>query len=115
MNVSSSRSRAPRFSRAWLDELVEEATTDAYGDSEQAVGFYTMMENDLATPFATQVLGVEVTVERVDMTDADEIVAVCKRGTKHQKIPILDLPLPSPPPKGAEWIAAYRHWRRGFS
>jgi len=22
----------------------------------------------------------------------------------------LDLPLPSPPPAGAEWIAAYRHW-----
>jgi len=74
-----------------------------------------MMENDLATPFTTQVLGVEVTVERVDMTGADEIVAVCKRGAKRQKIPILDLPLPSPPPKGAEWIEAYRHWRRGFS
>ena len=104
-----------RFSRARLEELVDEATTDAYGDSEQAAGFYPMMENDLAMPFSTQVLGVEVTVERVDMTDADEIVAVCKRGAKRQKIPILDLPLPSPPPKGSEWIAAYRHWRRGFS
>jgi hypothetical protein len=37
-----------RLSRARLNELVEEATTDAYGDSEQAAGFYTMMENDLA-------------------------------------------------------------------
>jgi hypothetical protein len=97
-----------RLSRARLDELVEEATTDAYGDSEQAVGFYTMMENDLAMPFTTQVLGVEVAVEGIDMTDADDIVAVCKRGAKRQKIPVLDLPLPSPPPKGAEWIAAYR-------
>jgi hypothetical protein len=67
-----------KLSKARLDELVEEATTDAYGDSEQAVGFYTMMENDLAIPFTTQVLGVEVTVERIDMTDADEIVAVCR-------------------------------------
>jgi hypothetical protein len=74
-----------------------------------------MMENDLATPFSTQVLGVEVAVERIDMTDADEIIAVCKRGAKRQTIPILDLPLPSPPPKGAEWIEAYRHWRKGFS
>jgi len=49
-------------------------------------GFYTMMENDLATPFSTQVLGVEVTVERVDMNDADEIIAVCKRGAKRQTI-----------------------------
>ena len=104
-----------RLSRTRLDELVEEATIDAYGDAEQAAGFYTMMENDLATPFSKQVLGAEVTVERVDMTDSDEIVAVCKRGGKRQRIPILDLPLPSPPPKGAEWIAAYRHWRKGFA
>jgi len=110
--VSDRRNKVPRLSRARLEELVEEATTDAYGDSEQAVGFYTMMENDLATPFTTQVLGVEVTVERIDMTDADEIVAVCKRGAKRQRIPVLDLPLPSLPPKGAEWIEAYRHWRR---
>ena len=25
---------------------------------------------------------------------------------------VLDLPLPEPPPKGAEWIAAYQHWAR---
>jgi hypothetical protein len=27
-----------------------------------------------------------------------------------QAIGILDLPLPAPPPAGAEWIEAYRHW-----
>ena len=113
--MSGPRSTAPRLSRARLDELVEEAAIDANGESAQAAGFYTMMENDLVTPFPTQVLGLEVTVERVDMTAVDEIVAVCKRGAKRQKIGILDLPLPSPPPKSAEWIAAYRHWRRGFS
>ncbi len=115
MNISNSRDRAPRLSRARLQELVEEATTDAYGESEQAVGFYTMMEDNLALPFSTDVLGVEVTVERIDLTDADEIVAVCKRGAKRQTISILDLPLPSPPSAGAEWIEAYRHWRKGFS
>jgi hypothetical protein len=113
--MGSPRSQAPRLSRARLDELVEEATIDAYGDAQQATGFYTMMENDLATPFTTQVLGVEVTVERVDMTKAGDIIAVCKRGAKRQQIPILDLPLPSPPPAGAEWIEAYRHWRKGFA
>ena len=90
--MGSPRSQAPRLSRARLDELVEEATIDAYGDAEQATGFYTMMENDLAAPFATQVLGVEVTVEGVDMTEEDYIVAVCRRGAKRQRISILDLP-----------------------
>jgi hypothetical protein len=57
----------------------EEATVDAYGESEQMTGFYTMIEEHLAVPFKTDVLGVEVTVERIDMTDDEQIVAVCAR------------------------------------
>jgi hypothetical protein len=35
-------------------------------------------------------LGVEVTVEKVDLTDDDQIVVVCARGKSRQTIPILD-------------------------
>jgi hypothetical protein len=97
-----------------LEELVEEATIDAYNESEQASGFFTTMEDNLTLPFDTEVLGVSVTVEKVDMTDDDQIVAVCVRAGKNQEIPIVSVPLPSPPPEGWEWIAAYRYWRRGF-
>ena len=96
-----------------LDELVEEAIIDAYGESEQQVGLLCMLQEHLAVPFTTEILGTVVRVERVDLNDADEIVAICRRGQQRQKIPILDLPLPSPPPNGWEWIAAYRHWARG--
>jgi hypothetical protein len=96
-----------------LEELVEEALIDAYGESEQRVGFLTMLEENLAVPFTTDILGVSVHVDRVDLSDADEIVAVCRRGKQRQLIPILNLPLPSPPPVGWEWIEAYRHWVRG--
>ncbi len=99
--------------RAELRALIEEATVDAYEESEQRTGFYTMIEAKLRLPFETELLGVEVTVERVDLTDADEIVAVCRRGSKRQEVPILDLPLPKPLPSGAEWIEAYRSWTRG--
>jgi len=98
-----------KLSQADLDELVEEATVDAYGEDEQLTGFYTMIEENLAFPFATRVLGVEVTVEGIDLTDCG-IAAICVRGTHRQLIAILDLPLPAPPPPGSEWIAAYRHW-----
>jgi hypothetical protein len=101
------------LSKRRLDELVEEAIIDAYGESEQCVGFLTMLEEHLAVPFTTEILGTSVRVERVDLNDADEIVAICRRGTQRQKILILDLPLPSPPPPGWEWIAAYRLWARG--
>ena len=97
---------------ARLDELIEEATVDAYDESEQATGFYTMFEEHLAMPFKTIVLGMEVTIERIDMSDDEQIVAVCSRNKSRQRIPIVDLPLPDPPPKGSEWIDAYRRWAR---
>jgi hypothetical protein len=106
--------RTIRLSKARLDALIEEATVDAYNEAEQVVGLFTMMEDNLQLPFETEIFGLKVTVERIDMTEGDEIVAVCKRSGKRQKVPILDLSLPSPPPEGAEWIAAYRYWRRGL-
>src|SRR5262245_28879389 len=100
----ASTRRRSNLSKDELERMVEEATVDAYGESEQACGFYTMLENDLELPFNTAVLGAEVTVERIDLTDDDRIAVVCRRGQKRQSLSILDLPLPEPPPKGCEWI-----------
>jgi len=94
---------------AALKAMIEEATVDAYNDDEQLTGLFTMIEEHLAVPFTTTVLGAEVTVRKVDLT-ADTIVAVCARGRHRQRIDVLDLPLPNPPPDGADWIDAYRHW-----
>jgi len=90
-----------------LDALVEEATIDAYGDDEQLGGFAVMIEENLEMPVETTVLGVAVIVQGVTLT-ASGIVADCVRDGHHQVIHVLDLPLP----KGAEWIAACRHWAR---
>jgi hypothetical protein len=62
-------------------------------------------------PFETTVLEVTVTVTGVTHT-SHGLVADCARGRHRQAIGVLDLPLPQPPPKGAEWIAAYRRWTR---
>ncbi len=64
------RSKGP--SPAKLDNMIEEAIADAYGESEQTVGFYTMFEDNLKVPFQTEMLGVEVTVERIDVTDDEQ-------------------------------------------
>jgi len=103
----------PPLSKTRLKELIEEAVVDAYTEEEQAVGFFTMIEEHLALPFTVKILGVDANVEKIDMTLDSQIVAICHRGKTRQKIPILDLPLRTPAPAGAEWIVAYRHWRRG--
>jgi hypothetical protein len=94
---------------AALEAMIEEATADAYNDDEQLTGLHTMIENHLAVPFTTTVLGVEVTVRKIDLT-GDSIVAICSRGRERQRNDLLDLPLPTPPPDGVEWVDAYRHW-----
>jgi hypothetical protein len=93
--------------------MIEDAIVDAYRESEQAVGFYTTLDRRLRCPLETVVLGTNVTVKRVDVTAASAIVAICYRGRERQVIPILELPLPDPPPTGWEWIEAYRRWARG--
>ncbi|MFI7547972.1 hypothetical protein [Actinoplanes sp. NPDC049599] len=75
---------APKRDAA-LEAMIEEATVDAYNDDEQ------------------------LTVKKVDLT-GDSIVTICVRGRHRQRIGLLDLPLPAPPPDGTVWIDAYRHW-----
>ena len=106
------RNLRKRLSTRQLEALIEEAIIDAHDESEQRVGFLTMLEENLAVPFTTELLGVPVRVERVDFNDAEEIVAICRRGPHRQLISLVNLPLPSPPPDGWEWVDGYRHWVR---
>jgi hypothetical protein len=96
-----------------LDKLIEEATVDCSNEEEQASGFFTMIEENLAVPFATRVLGIAVSVVAIEMDDDGRLKAVCEHGGERQRIDLTDLPLPSPPPSGTKWIAAYRRWVHG--
>src|SRR2546428_5810026 len=113
--TTSRTPRAKRLSKTRLDRLVEEAIVDCYNESEQVVGLYTMIENNLALPFETMVLGVAVAVGRGDLTRRGGIVAGCRRAGGRQNLPNPDLPLPPPRPPGAERMEAYRHSVGGCS
>ena len=108
------KTNLPSLSKAKLEALIEEAIVDAYGEEEQKVGLLTMLQEHLALPFSVSILGVEAIVEKVDRTRDGRVVVVCQRDGVKQRIEILDLPLSKPTHEGAEWIAAYSHWRRGF-
>ena len=109
----ANNSGSPSPSR--LERMISEAIVDCYNDSEQAMGLFNMIEDRLRLPFVTIMLGVQVSVQKIELNDAGEIVAVCSRGQERQRIPLVDLPLPSPRPEGVEWIEAYRRWARGRS
>jgi len=67
---------------------------DTYGESEQVTGFYTMMENSLRLPFETEILGMTVTVESIDIAEDDQLVAVCRKDKTKQRISLSEPPLP---------------------
>ena len=102
----------PRLSKQRLNELLEAATIDCYDESEELCGLFTMIEDEVRVPFETEILGVPVTVERIDLAHND-ILTACRRGRFRQRVPLLDLALPSPLHRGSEWIEAYRRWARG--
>ena len=108
--IARIKPRRPRIGNRRLEEMIEAATVDCNGESEQLMGWLTMIVDNLAVPFETAVLGVSVVVERIDLNRSDQIIAVCRRGRQRQFVLILDLPLPTPSPDGADWIEAYRHW-----
>ncbi len=108
--TSRERDAGIKISKGRLAEMIEEATVDCYNDSELTTGWFTMIDDNLVVPFETRVLGVQVTVAKIDLNNSEQIVALCRRGGERQSLPILDLPLPAPPPQGAEWIEAYRRW-----
>lgn len=99
-----------KLTTAELDAMVEEATVDAYDEYEQLAAFHTVIEDHLALPFDTTVLGITVSVTAIQDRPGSGIIALCRRGRYRQAIGILDLPLPEPPPEGWTWVEAYRHW-----
>jgi hypothetical protein len=110
MKKAKREMKPARWSKAKLKALIEEAVVDAHDDGEQQMGFYTAIEDNVKFPFEVTLFGTTVTVEGVSLGDREEIVAVCIRGREKRTLPILSLPLPDPPPKGTEWIEAYRLW-----
>lgn len=95
-----------------LESLIEEAMIDCYDEGECRVGFLTMMQDNIPTPFKAKLIG-EI-VEVVDFDGDDRRVqAIIKRQGKKYPVNILDLIIDEKVVKGTEWIDAYRRWELG--
>lgn len=99
-----------RWKKSKLEDLIHRALADADDDEQQQMAFYEALEENLKFPFRTAVAGSPVVVRGLEVGEDDEILAVCVRDGQKVGVPLLDLPLLKPPPKGAEWLEAYRLW-----
>ena len=97
---------------AELDLIVEEVTTDAYGDDECYVAFQTVLEDETGVPCAGSVLGEDVTIEgwEYDGNERRGVTVKCRKpdGGKYE-VAAWDVELPKEA-AGTVYLVAYRHW-----
>lgn len=95
-----------------LDELIEEITTDAYGDDEQLWAFRSALEDGVELPCDAFVIGEPVLVLEFDYDGNQRrgLVARCRRedGSEHT-VSASEVVL-AERSKGGQLIAAYRKW-----
>jgi hypothetical protein len=97
------------LSDAELDALVAQATVDAYDEYEQLASFHVVIEEHLAVPLRTTVLGVEVTVTKIDLLPGSGIVAICSRESTGRPLASWTCrcpPRPLPVPNGSTLTGA---------
>jgi hypothetical protein len=103
---------APPLGQAALDELIEEITTDAYGEDEQLWAFRQAFEDSVTLPAEGAVVGEPVLVIAFDY-DGNErrgLTAKVRRadGREHV-VAAADVTMPARS-EGARHLAAYRKW-----
>jgi hypothetical protein len=98
-----------------LQELIEEATVDAYDEEEQHSGLLTMIEDNVVCPFKAQLIGEEVEVtEFVWPASGLGLKVRCTYKGKTHLVDITSLEWTDSLPEGFEWIEAYLEWRKGL-
>ena len=110
--------RAPRRKGPWshshLGDLIEEACVDAYNESEQEGGFLVGLEEHFDCPCPSLVIGEAVTILGFDIDRSGRgLVARVRRKSKTYTVNITSLEWSGQPPKGSDWIAAYKMWSGG--
>jgi hypothetical protein len=100
-----------RSRRDEFDELIDEITTDCYGEDEQLCGFATAIEEALTEPVAATVVGAPVELLAIeDSADLRRgLVARCRRDGTTYAVCALDLELAANS-QLACLLAAYRRW-----
>ena len=96
-----------------LDELLEEATVDCYGEEEQFSGVFATLEDNLKFPLQAKALGNVVEVVGLDSDRSSirrGIVAIARREEQEHRVSLSELEFIDPDSTSAEWLAMYRYW-----
>ena len=101
---------------AEIREAMDEACVDAHDEHEQCSGLTEMAMQELAFPFAVQVLGenVKVVDAATPQYDTFGLDLVVEHRKKRYAIAARSVEIVKPLPDGHLYLAAYLKWRASF-
>jgi hypothetical protein len=102
---------AKRTDKSQLNELIDEATVDCYGDEEERTALLTMIEERVICPFRAKIIGETIEVTGfVWPRSGYGMFAMCRCKGRAYRVDVNTLEWLEPFPEGFEWIAAYQKW-----
>ena len=95
-----------------LERLIASiAEQDCDTEEDVAMGLCYAIQENVRFPLSGTVIGESVTVLSVEESNGLDVLAVCERNGRKYRVRLQDIE-PTKLPTGAEWIAAYRPYRR---
>jgi hypothetical protein len=97
-----------------VDDCIECALVDAYGDDEQAGAWLTCIEEMFGRFKQVKVMGHQVDLKDFDLSN-NTVVAVCRQGKKKARVALESVEFPQLTPIEARWLKAWKQFSRGLS
>jgi hypothetical protein len=98
------------INEARLQELLDEATIDCYGEEEEFAGLLLSLDEPITFPLMAELAGTKVEVLGLDEATSNPyrgIRARVRRNDKEYLASLADLEFDNPDETSAEWLALY--------
>lgn len=98
-----------------LQELINEATVDCYGEEEEFWGMLAALEDELEFPLKATLIGEQVELIGFNNKGSSFRCGILARvfyKGKEYSVSLADLQMGNADSHSAKWLAAYRHWFR---
>jgi hypothetical protein len=96
-----------------LQELINEATVDCYGEEEEFWGMLAALEDELEFPLKATLIGEQVELIGLDTNGSSSrrgIVVRVRHKGKEYSVSLVDQQMEDADSHSAKWLAAYRYW-----
>ena len=92
-----------------VEDCVEAAIIDAYGEYEQATGWLTCLQDIFSNVKEVNLLGEAVTLTKLDLVD-NVVVAICAKKRHKAKVTFDSIQLLKPTSEQELWHKAWKSW-----